>query len=63
MKYILIMILFSLSLRGGETLNIGSVADDPSREFKEFGPFLKYIKENTASFDEVNLNRAILAER
>jgi phosphonate transport system substrate-binding protein len=55
MKILLIMLLFSLSLTGGETLTIGSVADDPSREFKEFGPFLKYIKDNTASLDAVNL--------
>ena len=55
MKSLLIIILLSLSLNGGEILTIGSVADDPNKEFKEFGPFLKYIKENSTSLDEVNL--------
>ncbi|NQZ58737.1 MAG: phosphate/phosphite/phosphonate ABC transporter substrate-binding protein [Lentisphaeraceae bacterium] len=55
MKILLILSFFCLSLNGAQTLTIGSVADDPSKEFKEFTPIMEYIKNNTPGIDEVQL--------
>ena len=55
MKTIILLFISCLSLHAGQTLTIGSVADAPSKEFKEFSPFMEYIKKNSAAFDEVKL--------
>jgi phosphonate transport system substrate-binding protein len=44
-----------LFLNAEQTITIGSVSDDPSKEFKAFTPLMAYIKETSSEIDEVKL--------